>query len=67
MTQEQMEALLRNHGEQLANLNDVLIGMAKLVECVRNAQNAHQVIFEGLHAALKEKGMLPPDEPPAVN
>jgi hypothetical protein len=62
------KALLENHGEQLHNLYNMMNAVTHLLSTLQAAQQGHQKVFEALQTAVAEKlGMLPPDEPPAVN
>jgi hypothetical protein len=64
MTESEIQAILRNHGEQLANHQELLSALAELVHIVRAAQEAHQQVFESLQRAVADKmGGEPPAEP----
>jgi uncharacterized coiled-coil protein SlyX len=63
-----LEALVAKQGEQIQNLVEALNAVARLVQKLTDGLHTHQMVFNGLYQALKEKGVIPPDEiPPPVN
>jgi len=64
MIESEIQAILRNHGEQLANHQALITAMNQLVNIIRAAQEVHQRVFNELQQALAEKmGSEPPAEP----
>jgi hypothetical protein len=58
---------LDNHSKRLANHDEVLVAMAKLVDTLKAAVDAQRKIFEGLQRAVAEKTGEPPAKPGPVN
>ena len=64
---KKLESIVLLQGEQIGNLLAVSSGLAEQVKTLTTAAQGHQRIFESLHAAMVERGLISENEPPAVN